>query len=35
MGPLKRQLILHIFDSIDKEKKGTLATEKLSKHLLI
>ena len=31
MGPLRRQLVERLFNSIDQEKRGSLNTEKLSK----
>ena len=30
MGPLRQELVEHIFDSIDKEKKGTVSVNHLS-----
>ncbi len=35
MGPLRRQLVEHIFDNMDKDKKGFLTTSQLSKTAFI
>lgn len=35
MGPVRRELVEQIFDSIDTNKEGKLTPEQLSKYLLI
>ena len=32
MSPLRKELVEHIFDSMDKEKKGSIHPQSLSSH---
>lgn len=35
MGPLRREIVEHIFDSMDKDKKGSIPVDQLSKNCSI